>query len=101
MKRIINGKMYNTDTATCVGSDEYGNPRDYRHWYEALYRKKSGEYFLYGEGGPLSQYRQDRGTNSWSGSESITPMDIDEARLWAEDHLDADEYIEEFGRAEE
>ena len=53
MKRIIEGKMYNTDTATCIGSYEYSNLRDYRYLYEELYQKKNGKFFLSGEGGPL------------------------------------------------
>ena len=52
MKRIIEGKMYNTDTATCIGSYEYSNLRDYHYLYEELYQKRNGKFFLSGEGGP-------------------------------------------------
>ncbi|MBQ7418178.1 MAG: hypothetical protein IJV18_08890 [Acidaminococcaceae bacterium] len=101
MKKIINGKMYDTETAAFVGSDEYSNPRDFHYCYEALYRKKSGEYFIYGEGGPLSKYRKSIDNHAWSGGESIIPMDIDLAREWAEEHLAADDYLDEFGEPEE
>lgn len=101
MKKIINGKLYNTETAKCVGSDRYSYPRDFHYWCETLYRKKGGDYFLHGEGGPASKYAEKVDSNGWSGGESIIPMNIDEAKKWAEVHLDVDEYIEEFGEPEE
>lgn len=97
MKSIINNIMYNTDTATEIGGNGYGTPNDFRHFYERLYKKSNGEYFLCGEGGPLSKYGISIGTNETSGSEKITPMTTDEARDWAEKNLDADDYIDEFG----
>ncbi len=97
MKKIVNGKLYSTETAECVGSDQYSNPRDFHYWCETLYRKKNGEYFLHGEGNGLSHYRTYYSENSWGGGEEIIPMSFDAAKKWAETHLDADEYIEEFG----
>ena len=97
MKAIVNKKTYDTETATKIGGNGYGYPGDFRYWYEALYRKKNGEYFLSGEGGPLSRYAVSTGTNDTSGSETIIPMTLEEARDWAEDNLDADDYIAEFG----
>lgn len=102
MKQIINGKMYNTDTATKVGSWSNGcSTSDFSYCYEALYRKKTGEYFLYGDGGPMSRYSRSSGQNCWSGDTRIIPMTENEARQWAEDNLNADEYIEAFGEPEE
>lgn len=102
MKSIIKGKMYNTETATLVGSyDNGGTPRDFTHFSEDLYRKSNGEYFLYGEGGPLSKYSVPYGSNGSSGSERITPFTPEEAMNWAEAHLSADEYIAEFGEVPE
>ena len=101
MKAIKNKKTYDTETATKIGGNGYGYPRDFRYWYEALYRKKNGEYFLSGEGGPLSKYAVSTGTSETSGSETIIPMTPDEARDWAEVNLDADDYIAAFGTPEE
>ena len=56
MKKVINGKRYDTDTATLMGSDSFSNSRDFRHWIEELYRKNNGEYFLYGKGGAMTKY---------------------------------------------
>lgn len=102
MKKIINGKKYDTDTAKFLG--RYSNTWDTRnfHYYsEELYRKKNGEYFLYGEGGPMSDYSRQTATNERSGGERITPMTEAEARKWAEEHLDGDEYEEIFGEVDE
>lgn len=52
MKKIINGKMYNTETATELGDFWNGlSTSDFRNLSETLYRKKNGEFFLYGQGG--------------------------------------------------
>ena len=101
MKKIINGKLFNTETAKCIGCYQYSYPGDFHYCREALYRKRSGEYFLHGEGGPNSIYQKDLGSNQWSGGESISPMSADEAKEWAEENLDADDYIAEFGEPEE
>ena len=102
MKKIIDGKMYNTETAEECGFWSNGYSRsDFDFCEETLYRKKTGEYFLYGEGGPRTRYSRECSRNSWCGGEEIVPLTEDEARNWAEHHLDADKYIEVFGDVEE
>jgi hypothetical protein len=101
MKKIINGKRYDTETATLIGSARYGYPSDFEYWAEDLYRKKTGEFFLYGEGGPMSRYSRSTGQNEWSGGKEIRPLSLKEAQEWAEKYLDADKYEEVFGRIEE
>lgn len=101
MKKIINGKKYNTETAECLGSDSHLYRGDLDFWNKELYRKKTGEFFIYGEGGPRSEYGREVGQNSWSGGEDITPLTEDEAKKWAERHLDVDEYEAIFGEVEE
>ena len=101
MKKIINGKVYDTETARDLGSDSYSNERDFHYWSERLYQKRTGEFFLYGEGGPLSRYAVSTGNNSWSGGEKIIPLTAAKAREWAEEHLDADDYEEIFGIPDE
>ena len=101
MKKIINGKKYDTETATHVGEFWNGLSRsDFNHCYEDLYKKKTGEFFLYGKGGPLSKYSMSVGTGTASGEE-IIPLTEDEAKKWAEEHLDADAYEALFGEVEE
>lgn len=100
MKKIINGRIYNTETSTELGKDDqtFGNFSD---WEEILYRKQTGEYFLHGEGGPQTKYAQPIGENSWTGGEKIIPLSLESAKKWAEEHLEADEYEKIFGLVEE
>lgn len=101
MKKIFRGRKYDTDTAELVGSVSYSNRTDFGHWSEELYKKRTGEFFLYGEGGPASKYRETVGLNEWSGGEMIKPLTYDEAREWAEKNLDGDEYEKIFGDVDE
>ena len=98
MKKIINGKLYDTSTAKENGSYWNGlGDRDFNHISETLYQKKTGEYFLYGEGGPMTKYAKSIGQNEWSGGEEIIPLSVESARQWAENNLSADEYEKIFG----
>lgn len=97
MKKIINNKVYNTSTAVEVGSWWNGSPStSFGFFKETLYRKKTGEYFLHGEGGARTQYAVYT-CGMWCDGEKITPLAYDAARQWAEEHLDAEEYENEFG----
>ena len=102
MKKIISGKVYDTKTAKEVGF--YANSadrRDFSQYEETLYQKRTGEFFLHGEGGPMTKYAVSQGQNSWSGGSKIIPLNYDAAREWAEKHLDADEYEAIFGEVAE
>lgn len=102
MNKVINGKRYDTETAELVG--EWANTYNYSDWSykcEELYRKKTGEFFLYGEGGPRSEYAVQTDSHSWTGSSKIIPLTINEAKEWAEEHLDADNYEKYFELEEE
>ena len=102
MRKIIKGKMYDTETATEVGSfSNAGSFRDFTHMEETLYRKRNGEFFLFGEGGPMTKYAVTIGQNSWSGGSRITPLTENQAREWAEECLNVDEYISLFGDVDE
>lgn len=95
MKKVINGKLYNTETAKLLGEDSYSHPGDLAHWSEELYQKRTGEYFLYG------RYAQTTGQNEWSSVEQIHPLTVENARQWTEQHLSADEYEAIFGEITE
>ena len=84
--------MYNTETARCVGN-WYNNfaPNDLWFYEKHLYQKKTGEFFLYKNGGP--------GVFCCGGK--IIPMTQQEAKEWMEEYEDADRYIELFGEPEE
>lgn len=101
MRKVINGRVYNTATSTFLGEAAYSNRTDFDFWSEELYKNKAGAYFLYGEGGASSKYSRRIGTNSWAGGEAITPLTEEEAKKWAEEYLDADKYEAIFGDTEE
>lgn len=96
MKRIIDGKVYNTETATLIG--EWGNnlsSSDFRNIFEGLYRTKKGAYFLAGSGGPMTRYSRRVGDMT-AGGDNVFVLSELEARTWAEEHLSTEEYMEHF-----
>lgn len=101
MKKIINNKKYDTNTATKVADywNGYG-ASDFNYMAEELYVKKNGEYFLAGKGGPLTKYVNYYGGNRTYGEE-IIPMTLKEAKEWALEKLNCDEYEALFGGVEE
>lgn len=102
MKKIINRKMYNTETATLIGGWSNGySYSDFSHCEEDLYKKRTGEFFLHGSGGAMSKYCRSCGQNEWCGGEEIIPLTLEEAMDWAEDHLGADDFEATFGEVEE
>lgn len=102
MKKIINGKVYDTDTAKLIGSWDNGIYGDLDSVSEDLYRKRTGEFFIFGKGGPRTKYATQTGSNNWwSGGSMIIPLTWDAAREWAEEHFDSDIYEEIFGQVVE
>jgi len=102
MKKIIDGKLYDTDTAKEIAVISHGDgPRDFRYYCERLYKKRTGEYFLHGAGGPSSRYAKSVGQNQWMGGEKIIPLSHKSASEWAEENMDADDYMAEFGPVSE
>lgn len=102
MKKIINGKLYDTETAEVIG--EYTSRYsvgNFKHFEETLYKKTTGEFFLYGEGGPASPYKELVEEHGATNGEKIIPLSLDEAKKWTEEKLTADEYIAIFGEVEE
>ena len=98
----MKGKLYDTETAKEIAEIFHGDGyRDYRHYSETLYRKRTGEYFLHGEGGPMSKYAETIGQNMRQEGERIIPLGFNEARQWAEENMNADDYQEEFGEVSE
>ena len=86
MRKIIGKKVYDTETADYIENYSYSNRRDFRYVDEDLYRTGKGNWFLAGEGGALSDYREKVDQNSWSGGEKITPLKPHEALEWLEKH---------------
>lgn len=101
MKKIINGKKYDTDTAKEVGSLWNGLAADnVEYFLEELYQKRTGEFFLYGTGGAFSKYSRSEGGNRY-GISVIRPLTVEEAKEWAEKHLTGEAYEQIWGEVEE
>ena len=86
MKKIIDGKLYDTETAECL--HEYWNrlsTSDFKSVEETLYKTKKGTYFLHGRGGGLSVWAEHTGNGSGYG-QAIVPMSEQEAIEWLETH---------------
>lgn len=101
MKTIIKGKRYDTGSARALGRFQHLGRNDFSYYSEELYQKRTGEFFLYGEGGPASRYSRSVGLNEWAGGEKIIPLTVEAAREWAEKNLDVDEYESIFGECAE
>ena len=100
MKKIIDGKMYNTETAKKVGYYDNGAYESFSYFEETLYRKGTGEFFLYGSGDANSRYR--KCSNGYqTGSEEIIPYTKEKARKWMEQNASTEEYIKVFGEPNE
>lgn len=106
MQKIINGKRYNTETAKEIAIYDSEYPRnDFNYYFEKLYKKKTGEYFLYGDGNALSPYAErSHAMGGVVGSWKIIPLTTDQAKKWYEKAFNADEenapmeiYEKEFG----
>lgn len=96
MKKIIEGKRYDTETAEEIVSYWNGlGTSDFRHVNESLYKTKSGKFFLAGEGGPMSKYARTCGDMT-SGGEDIIPLTPQEAQNWLEEHNFTKELEEHF-----
>jgi len=101
MKKVINGKVYDTDTAKLVA--RYTDARfgdDFNAVSEKLYHTKKGNFFLYGRG-----YIEPWGEIGWDGNRyigsNIIALTEQEARDWIEKRgIDPDE-VEEFFPFEE
>ncbi|MDU5912814.1 MAG: hypothetical protein E6Z21_00820 [Anaerococcus vaginalis] len=120
MKKIINGRRYDTSTATLIdyyminniGFDKVdkGDVESFKKYIsqkklfdqrlENLYRKKTGEFFLYSLNGPMSELagRKLYGKRNY---ENIVPLSIDEVKEWMEDCSDAETYESVFEIEEE
>lgn len=101
MRKIIRNKIYDTEKAQHIGAWDNGHyTSDFGYCSEDLYRKKNGEFFLYGEGEPLTRYAKHYGNDVGYGKR-ISPLSYEAAQEWAEKHLDADDYIAVFGEPED
>ncbi len=87
MKAIIKSKRYDTETAIEIGNtgSKGISQSDFNYWDASLYRTKNDNYFVAGEGGPLSPYGDTYVGESRYG-EGIIAMTEIEAFEWCQCH---------------
>ena len=101
MKKIINGRKYDTDTAKAIASYSNDLPcSDFRYFYETLYQKHTKEFFVYGHGGAMSKYAETC-YGSRTGGETIIPLSLDEAKEWVATYSTVEIYETIFGEVAE
>ena len=95
--KVIGGLRYSTETATkiCTHESDVGRS-DFKFERTALFRTPKGRFFLAGHGNAMSRWSERSGNNCRTAGEGLTPVDVDEARSFAELHADADTVAEFF-----
>ncbi len=103
MRKIINGRVYNTDTATlvCDVSPSGFSRGDFRYEDTNLYRSPKGQFFLAGTGGPLTRWAQAEGQNGMRGGSGIELVSDDVARAECERHGTNEDFVAAFGEPAE
>ena len=130
MKKVINGKMYNTETATCVGECKIIGFCDGIKKYstgvvrtlddllqddallydfsieETLYRKKNGEFFTVHSNAVFHEdfffeAFQDKALDALQIGGKVDAITEEEAKVWVEEFMSVETYIELFGEPEE
>ncbi|OFK24396.1 hypothetical protein [Olsenella sp. HMSC062G07] len=100
MRKIIKGRLYDTDTAEPLTETiKSGGIDNVSRCEERLYRKRTGEFFLCGWSGPLGRYSKpcgESGFGSMQGS-GIIPLTQEAAREWGEYNLDTEDYKKIWG----
>lgn len=100
MRKIINGKAYDTNTAKLLTVwDNNLSPSDFGYTTEGLFIKRTGEYFLHGESNASGKYAR-LSYGMYGHGEGITPLTKEEAMAWVESRAN-DEYENIFGKVEE
>ncbi len=97
MKKVVDGKLYNTETAELV--HEWSNGRfcsDFRYRSKDLYRTKKGNWFMYHEGGARTDMGRECGSNSTCGSADIEPLSEKDTKGFLETHGGADVLLKYF-----
>jgi len=100
MKKIIEGKAYDTDTAEEIVYHCYSHLKDFNYIEETLYRTKKGNFFLVGRGGAMTRYARAVSKGCWCSGTGWEILSTGEALAFCESHGNA-EIIEKYFSIEE
>ena len=81
MKLRIFNNIYDTDTARKIAERKSASFNTDKSFRETLFRKKGGEFFLFGEGGKESKYRKAT-VKGYINGQKIIPLTYEEADNW-------------------
>lgn len=97
MKRVIDGRRYDTDTAEflCDLTPASHNINDFKYENTSLYRTQRGAYFLSGSGHGLTRWARKMPDGGYGYGEGIIPLDDREALRVLENEAE-DELIEKY-----
>lgn len=102
MKRIINNKKYDTETATLIDTQTNNmNKSDYHYCSESLYQKRTGEFFLFVENGGLPMKYDSPIFDPENNIQIIIAINIDIAKKWLSIFSTVEIYEKLFGEVEE
>ena len=86
MRKVVGGKLYNTETAEEICEwGNYYNYTDFKYCKETLYKTKKDNWFLYGKGGAMSKYSQPYGNSGRGPGSDIVPLDREGVIEWLEE----------------
>jgi len=86
MRKIVDGKIYDTEAAERIAERRTGYGRGDFNWCEeSIYRTKKGNWFLAGQGGAMTRYAQSSGEYKTT-SLDIIPLSDEEAVEWLQEH---------------
>ncbi|QDZ26599.1 hypothetical protein [Noviherbaspirillum sp. UKPF54] len=102
MKRVVDGKTYDTETASEICQLPCNaHAGDFR-WHETyLFQTKNGRFFLAGCGGPLTMWAKSVEGNGKTSGSGLRPISPEEARLHMEEAECSTEEFDEVGLAVE
>lgn len=99
MYRVVNRRIYETGSAELVATVARSGG-DWTYEFTQLFRTKRGRFFLAGEGGASSRWRQNaRVGDGWVEGDGILPLSDEDALVLVERH--AWHRVEEFFACEE
>ena len=90
MKKVIDGILYNTETATKIAKKSNGlSTSDFYFIREVIYQTRKERYFLFCEGGAATQYA-DKSDGCLNSGETIIPLSEDDAYEMLQDWDEVD-----------
>jgi len=96
MRRVVKGRVIDTERMTKLAEVKFGNLTDYNYvWEELFYDSQTKSFYLYGRGGAASRYAEPVGINQWSEGEKLSRLTKGLALQWLEENqISIDEELE-------